>query len=193
MLASSEEGLATATEHGFALFQATATIYRAAALLLERRPVEALPHIANGLEAYRRTGAGMALPYYLGILADAHMQLGRFDEAHSALEQAIEIAHANEELCQIPELHRLKGELFVLAGARFDAAEAEFQRAIGQARRQSSKAWTLRASTSLADLYRRMGRSSDGQRILRTAYGTFTEGFDTPDLKAAKALMDQLG
>jgi class 3 adenylate cyclase/tetratricopeptide (TPR) repeat protein len=192
MLASSDEGLQTATEHGFALFHATATIYRAAALLLGRRPLEALPHITNGLEAYRRTGAGMALPYYLSILADACMQLGRFDEASAALEEAIEIAHTNEELCQIPELHRLRGELFMLADSRFEDAEAEFHTAIEKAQHQSSKAWMLRASTSLADLFSKTGRARDGQRILHAAYENFTEGFNTLDLKSAKALLDRL-
>jgi class 3 adenylate cyclase/predicted ATPase len=191
MLISSEEGLVTATEHGFALFQATATIYRAAALLLERRAQEALPLITSGLEAYRRTGAGMALPYYLSIQAEACMQVGRFDEASSALDQAIEIANANEEFCQLPELHRLKGVLFML-GPHYEAAEAELRRAIDKGRDQSSKAWVLRASTSLADFYRKVGRSSEGERILRTAYDSFTEGFDTRDLRAAKALLAQL-
>jgi tetratricopeptide (TPR) repeat protein len=192
MLSSSEEGLGTATEHGFALFQATATIYRAAALLLESRAQEAMPLITSGLEAYRRTGAGMALPYYLSILAEGCMQVGRFDEASAALDQAIEIADANEEFCQLPELHRLRGELYQLAGQRYEAAEAELHRAIDKGRAQSSKAWVLRASTSLADLYRKTGRSSEGERILRTTYDSFTEGFNTPDLKAAEALLAQL-
>jgi predicted ATPase len=192
MLTSSEEGLVTATEYGFALFQATATIYRAAALLLERRGQEALPLITSGLEAYRRTGAGMALPYYLSILAEACMQVGRFDEASSALDRAIEIANANEEFCQLPELHRLKGVLYTLASQRYEAAEAELHRSIDKGRDQSSKAWVLRASKSLANLYCKMGRSREGERILRMVYESFTEGFDTPDLRAAKVLLAQL-
>lgn len=191
MLRSSEESLETATEHGFALFQATATIYRAAALLLEGRVQEALPLITSGLEAYRRTGAGMALPYYLSILADACTQAGRFDEARAALDQAIEVAHANDELCQLAELHRLKGELLIRDGAQLDAAEAEFHRAIETAQGQSSKAWVLRASTSLARLYAKTGRAGEGEQILRTAYESFTEGFDTADLKAAQSLLGE--
>ena len=192
ILASSEEGLKTATEHGYALFQATAVIYRAAGLLLEGRPIEALPHITNGLDAYRRTGAGMALPYYLSILADACMQLGKLDEARAALEQAIEIAHTNEDLCQISELHRLRGELLTLDGSPLAAAEAEFHLALEKAREQSSRSWELRATISLANLYQKTGRSGNGRRILSNAYRGFTEGFDTGDLRAAKTLLDQL-
>ena len=190
--ASSEEGLQTATDYGLVLFQATATIYRAGGLLLEKRAVEALPYIANGLEAYRRTGAGMALPYYLGILADACTQLGRYDEATAALDEALAIADRNEEFCQVAELHRLKGNIYLASQPGSDAAETSFRHAIAVAQDQSSRAWELRAATSLASLCRQTGRLDEGRQILSTVYKGFTEGFGTTDLKAAKALLDQI-
>ena len=120
------------------------------------------------------------------------MQLGKLDEARAALEQAIEIAHTNEDLCQISELHRLRGELLTLDGSPLAAAEAEFHLALEKAREQSSRSWELRATISLANLYRKTGRSGNGRRILSNAYRGFTEGFDTGDLRAAKTLLDQL-
>ena len=97
------------------------------------------------------------------------------------------------ELCQTAELYRLKGELALRAGPNKEDAEAHFRQAIGTARHQLSKAWELRATTSLARLYKQQGRREIARRMLTDTYGWFTEGFDTPDLKSAKALLNELG
>ena len=86
--AASEEGIQTATEQGFAMFHATETLFRAAGVLLDRRPGEALPLLTRALEAYRAIGAGVWLPCFLGILGDAHIQAGRPDDAREALMRA---------------------------------------------------------------------------------------------------------
>jgi class 3 adenylate cyclase/predicted ATPase len=191
--AASEEGIQTAVEQGFALFHATGTLYKAAGLLLEGRPHEALPILTSGLEAYRATGAGLSLPYYFSILGDAYTQARRPDEAGRALDEGLAIAERSDELCQEAELYRLKGELALLPGSPSrGAAEDFFHRAIGTAQRQLSKAWELRATTSLARLYKQQGRRDEARQTLSDIYGSFTEGFDTPDLKAAKALLDEL-
>src|SRR6476620_3770759 len=121
--AASEEGIQTATEQGFAMFHATGTLYKAAGVLLEGRPNEALPLLTRGLEAYRATGAGLALPYYLSILGDAYIQAGRPDEARDALDEGLGIAERSDELCQKAELHRLKGELALRTGSQNGEAE----------------------------------------------------------------------
>jgi class 3 adenylate cyclase/tetratricopeptide (TPR) repeat protein len=191
--AASEEGIQTATTQGFAMFHATGTLYKAAGVLLEGRPNEALPLLTRGLEAYRATGAGLALPYYLSILGDAYIQAGRPDDARDALDEGLAIAEQSDELCQKAELYRLKGELALRAGPQNGEAEEHFRRAIETARHQLSKAWELRATTSLARLCQQTGRRDEARRMLSDTYGRFTEGFDTPDLKCARALLDELG
>ena len=98
----------------------------------------------------------------------------------------------SDELCQKAELHRLKGELALRTGSQNGEAEEHFRRAIGTARHQLSKAWELRATTSLARLCQQQGRRDEAREMLSDAYGRFTEGFNTPDLKAAKALLHEL-
>jgi class 3 adenylate cyclase/tetratricopeptide (TPR) repeat protein len=190
--AASEEGLQTTSEQGFAMFNATANLYQAAGVLLEGRPNDALPLLTRGLEAYRATGAGLALPYYLSILGDAYIQAGRLDDARHPLEDGLAIAERTDELCQKAELYRLKGELALRTGSQNGDAEAHFRAAIGTARHQLSKAWELRATTSLARLCKQQGRRDEARQMLSDTYGWFTEGFDTPDLKAAKSLLDEL-
>ena len=190
--AASEEGIRTAAEQGFAMFHATGTLYKAAAVLLEGRPHEALPLLTRGLDAYRATGAGLALPYYLSILGDAYLQAGRPDDARDTLDEGLAIAERSDELCQKAELYRLKGELALRTGSQDGNAEEHFRRAIGTARDQLSKAWELRATTSLARLLQQTGRRDEARQMLSDTYGQCTEGFDTPDLKGAKALLDEL-
>ena len=190
--AASEEGIQTAATQGFAMFHATETLYKAAAVLLEARPHEALPLLTTGLEAYRATGAGLALPYYLSILGDAYIQARRPDNARDALDEGLAIAEQSDELCQKAELYRLKGELALRTGSQDGDAEEHFRRAVETARHQLSKAWELRATTSLARLCQQTGRTNEARQMLSDIYGRFTEGFDTPDLKCAKALLDEL-
>ena len=191
--AASEDGIQTAAKQGFAMFHATGTFYQAAGVLLEGHPNEALPLLKQGLEAYRATGAGLALPYYLRILGDAYIQAGRPDDARDVLDEGLAIAERSDELCQKAELYRLKGELALRTGSQNGDAEVQFRRAIGTAQHQLSKAWELRATTSLARLCQQQGRRDEARQMLTHTYGQFTEGFDTPDLKSAKALLDDLG
>jgi class 3 adenylate cyclase/tetratricopeptide (TPR) repeat protein len=190
--AAGEEGIQTATEHGFAMFHATGTLYKAAGVLLEGRPNEALPLLTRGLEAYRLTGAGLALPYYLSILGNAYIQADRPNDAKEVLDEGLAIAERSGELCQKSELHRLKGELLLRTGSQNGDAEDHFRRAIRMAQDQLSRAWELRATTSLARLCQQQGRRDEARQMLSDAYAWFTEGFDNPDLKAAKALLFEM-
>ena len=128
-------------------------------MLLEGHSEEALPLLTGALEAYRATGAGVWLPCFLGILGDAYIQAGRLDDARETLNEGLALAERSNELCQKAELLRLNGELTSLTGShKAGAAEDCFRQAIGTAQLQLSKAWELRATTSLARLYQRQGR-----------------------------------
>ena len=191
-LASSEEGVRMSAEHGFPLFQATGVVYGAAALLLQGRTHEALPALMKGFDAYRATGAALALPYYLGLVGDALAQAGMGADAAKVFDNALAIAERSDERCQEAELYRLKGELALRQGEDLVEAEGHFLRAIGTAKEQQSKAWELRATTSFARLYQRQGRRARGRELLAAALGSYTEGFEMPDLKDAKALLAAL-
>lgn len=153
LLKVAEEELALAAEQGFELWQALGTIHKGAGLLLSGKPTEALPVILAGLAAFRATGAELRLPAYLGLLAEAYLQLARFDEARQALDEGLAIVEKNDDRLHEAELHRLTGELALAAAPQqADAARSCFNRAIEIARRQQSRGWELRAATSLARL-----------------------------------------
>ena len=89
------------------------------------------------------------------------------------------------------ELYRLKGQLLLRLG-HSQAAEEQYRKALSIAQEQEAKLWELRAAVSLARLRRDLGRRAEGADVLAPVYGWFTEGFDTPDLKEAKVLLDEL-
>jgi predicted ATPase len=126
------------------------------------------------------------------ILDDAFGEAGQPEEGLTALTEASELASKFAESCYEAERYRLQGELLLMQ-EESSAAQAEscFQRAIEVARQQSAKSWELRATTSLARLLDKQGRRDEGHAMLGEIYAWFTEGFDTADLKDAKALLDE--
>lgn len=154
---------------------------------------EGLPLLESGLAAYRATGAGLAVPYYLSLLGDAYRQAGRFEDARRALYEGLALVERNDDRFQEAELRRLTGELLLAESPdRAAAAEACFRHAIEIARRQQSRAWELRATLSLSRLWQQQGRGDDAHAPLAAVYGTYTEGFTTPDLVDAAALLRAL-
>ena len=131
--------------------------------------------------------------YFLCVLTEASMEAGRLDDGLSALTQALATADQQEERFYEAEIHRLKGEL-LLRQDDSNTAEAKtcFRRAIEIARKQSAKSLELRATMSLARLLDKQGYRDEARTILAQIYNWFTEGFDTADLKDAKALLDEL-
>jgi predicted ATPase len=119
---------------------------------------------------------------------------GQIDEGLTAIEEAIVRSERTEERWATAEMLRIKGELLLLQRAPGAAAVAEghFRQALDWARRQGALSWELRAATSLARLWRNQGRPAEAMALLQPVYGRFTEGFATADLKAAKALLDDL-
>ena len=181
-----------ALEQGSRSWHATGRMYKAAGMLLEGR-VEGVPLFLDGLDVYRATGHGLALPYYLSILGYVHTRMGRFDEALESFDEGLRTVEANDDRFQEAELHRLKGEA-LLASSPDKAGEAEacFKHALAIARRQQSKAWELRAAMSLARLWQRNGRAGAGRTLLTYVYSSFTEGHHLPDLEEASALIATL-
>ncbi|HLN31668.1 MAG TPA: protein kinase [Gemmataceae bacterium] len=185
-----DEEFALATEQGFALWAATADIYRGASLLLQAPRQDALPRLKAALTAYRATGAGLPLSYFLSFLAEAYHQSGQTDESMRVLAEAFASAQRCGEGFYEPELHRLKGEFLLLRSpAQIADAETCFDQAIQAARQNGSKAWELRATMSLARLRKSQGKGAELQKQLSEIYDQFTEGFTLPDLADAKLLL----
>jgi predicted ATPase len=193
VLVAAEEEMALGKEQGFQLWHALGTLHKGAGLLFQGRHEEALPLLVKGFSAFRATGAEVRVPSYLAMLGDAYTQSARFEDAHQALDEGLAVAGKNDDRCHEAELYRLQGELLAAESPdQMAAAEGCFRRAIETARRQQSKGWELRATTSLARLWHRQGRRDEAQSALEPIYNTYTEGFTTPDLMDAKTLLESL-
>ena len=190
--AAAEEELALGIELGFQLWHALGMLHKGVGLLLQNRREDGLPLLLKGYAAFRATGAEVRVPSYLGMLGEAYLHAARFEDALKALTEGLAVAEKNDDRSYEAELYRVKGELQLAASANESAAEVCFQQAIDTARRQQSRAWELRATTSLARLWQRQGHRDQARAALAAAYGTFTEGFTTPDLVDAAALLENL-
>src|SRR5215471_4731623 len=132
------------------------------------------------------------VPYYIALLAAACEISGQIEEAATLLDEALQTVERTGERWFAAELNRHKGQLLLRQG-QSEAAEELYRKALGIAREQDAKLWKLRAAVSLARLRRDQGRCAEARDLLAPVYGWFTEGFGTPDLKEAKALLDELG
>ena len=155
---------------------------------------EGIAQIEEDLTASGITGLKMVQPYKLCMLAEVCGKFGRFEKGLAALAEALTVADENEDRFYEPETYRLKGML-LLRQNDSSATEAEncFRKAIDVAQQQKAKSWELRATTSLAGLLAKQGHRADSHAMLAEIYGWFTEGFDTADLKDAKALLEESG
>jgi predicted ATPase len=190
---TTEALIALCAEHGFSQFLAWATTLRGWAMAEQGCNQEGIAQIQEGLAASRATGSELSRPYFLCLLAEACTKSSRLDDALSALTEARAAADEHEDRHYEAEIHRLKGELLLKQGvANAEEARSCFQRAIEVARKQSAKSLELRATTSLARLLDKQGRRGEARTMLAEIYSWFTEGFDTADLKEAKALLDEL-
>jgi predicted ATPase len=187
-----EEQVKIANEQGFAWFRASGALNKAAGMALQVRPKEVVGLILSSLNAIRAAGATQEIPYAFSILGAAYTQVGRFEDARLALDEGLAVAEKHDDRFQEAELYRLKGELLLAESADQAAAEARFRQAIETAQRQQSKAWELRATMSLARLWHRQGRRDEARSALAAVYGRYTEGFTTPDLVDATALLERL-
>jgi predicted ATPase len=188
--------VAVTTEQGFPFWRAQGTIYRGWVKVKNGDVAEGISLLRNGSTAYRATGAELWMSHHIALLAAASEIAGQVDEAVTLLDDALQIVELQivertEERSLVAELNRHKGQLRLRQGHP-EAAEELYRKALGIAAEQEAKLWELRAAASLARLRRDQGRHAEARDLLAPVYGWFTEGFDTPDLKEAKALLDAL-
>jgi predicted ATPase len=199
-----EAVIALSAKQGFALYLAHGTMLRGWALAEKGARDEGIAEMVRGLTIWRATGAEVGQPYYLARLAELYCKLGQIEKGLTILAEALAIGQRSWDRACEAELYRLKGELLLMQAGRGDSrtapteklmlseAEACFHRSIDVARKQSSRSWELRAVMSLGRLWQRQGRREEARKIVAEVYDWFTEGFDTRDLKEAKALLEEL-
>jgi tetratricopeptide (TPR) repeat protein len=187
-----ESLIALSRENGFPYWLGCGLV-RLGRIQVEDGDIDAgIETMLEGMRTFRAVSMALTYDYFCCVLAEAYLAAGRVEEGLAVLNEAIARSAAQQQRFCEPELHRLKGELFRLSGAADDAAKS-MREAIAIAQGQEAKSWELRATTSLARLLEKQGRRDEACTILAEIYGWFTEGFDTADLRDAKAYLDELG
>jgi hypothetical protein len=177
--------------------KAGGTTHRGCVLALTARNREdysnAIQTISSGINAWRSTGATQLTTFHLSHLARAYAGINQYGDARRCIKEAMAFAETNKQRWYEAELHRIAGEI-ALKSPQQDAAKAQayFERALAIARQQQAKSWELRAAMSMARFWRDQGKRNEARDLLAPIYGWFTEGFDTLDLKEAKALLEEL-
>ena len=192
--ASYETMQTLAEQHGFPYWIAEALIIKGELALRRGHAIEAVSILRQGVDAQRAGGATFWSSHHAIQLSSALGQAQRPDEAIAILDRAIEAAEDTEDRWYLAELLRRRALLY-LTGKSADQArgETELNKALEIAREQTAKLWELRAATSLARLWQVRGQTAKARKLLGPVYAWFTEGLDTADLLAAKALLDELG
>jgi predicted ATPase len=185
------EVAAVATEQGFPYWGAAGTIFRGWVKVKNGDVTDGISLMRSGSAAFRATGSEVWTTYFFALLARACEIAGQIEEALSLLDDALQTVEKTGECWFAAELNRHRGQLLLRQG-QSEAAEELYRRALGIAAEQGAKLWELRAAVSLARLRRDQGRPTEARDLLAPIYGWFIEGFDTPDLKEAKALVDEL-
>jgi predicted ATPase len=140
-----------------------------------------------------RTGATLGMPSILSILAKAYGELGQLDDAWRCIGEAITAVETTKATIYKAQVYRTAGEISLMSPEPDSTrAQSYFERALAVARQQQAKSWELLAAMSLARLWRDQGKPQQARELLAAVYGWFTEGFDTRDLKEAKALLEEL-
>ena len=188
-----DEAIALADEKGALFWKAWAMMNQGGVSVLTGKASDAVATIISAITMWRSTEATAHLPLSLTYLTRAYAELGKFDDARRCIGEAMTAAETTKERWFEAEINRIAGDI-ALKSPDADAAKAEeyFERALAVAREQQAKSWELRASLSLARLWRDQGKGQQARELLAPVYGWFTEGFDTRDLKEAKALLEQL-
>ena len=182
-----------ADEKGSSFWKSYGMLWRGCLFALTGKASDAVQKFTSGLAVTRSTGATLNLPYSLSYLARAHAELDQFDDAWRCIDEAMTTIKTTKERLHEAEVHRMAGEI-ALKSPQPDAAKAQayFERALAVARQQQAKSSELRAAMSMARLWRDQGKRDEARDLLVPVYGWFTEGFDTLDLKEAKALLAEL-
>jgi predicted ATPase len=188
-----QAAMTVATAQGFAQQQAQGMFLYGWALVQQDRRDEGITQMRQGLAAWEATGARLLRPYYLALLAEAYDKIGQVEEGLSLLTEALATAHRTGERSYQAELYRLLGEcLLRQATPDPSAVEQRFHQALDLSRHQHAKSLELRAAMSLSRLWQHQGKRDAARQLLAETYQWFTEGFDTADLREARALLDTL-
>ncbi len=191
--AETDELAALAEEKGALLWKAFGMSTRGCLLALTGKAANAVHMITSGITALRSTGATLWEPLHMSYLTRAYAGLGQFDEAWRCIGEAMKVIETSKESWCEAEVNRSAGEIATMSPEPdLTKAQAYFERALAVACEQQAKSWELRAAMSMARLWRDQGKRNEGRDLLAPVYGWFTEGFDTLDLKDAKALLDEL-
>jgi tetratricopeptide (TPR) repeat protein len=191
VLTRAEELEALVAEHNFRGFWGVGLMIRGWCRAAMGQTQEGIALLEEGFAVYRSSEMRLGVSWYLTLLADAYRRAGRTAAALARLAEAVEAANAWQERYLEAEIHRLRGELLRDAGDQA-AAEGSFRTAIDIARHQNARLFELRSSVSLAEMLREQGKRTAARDLLAPVCDWFTEGFDTPDLTEAKALLDAL-
>ena len=192
LLQEAEELLALSAEHGFAHWSAQAVGFLGWCLAASGQPAQGIPLLTAGLEHQRPLESTLYIPHGLTMLADAYRIGGAPEVGLAQIFEAERLAEATQVKWVLAEILRLRGDLLAQTGDR-TGAEASYRDGIALAQRQDGKLFELRAATSLAGLWREQGRRAEARQLFAPIYGWFTEGFNTADLKDAKALLESFG
>jgi predicted ATPase len=191
--AQSDELVRLANEKDAKPLKVTGVINQGLVTILTGNAREGAELVTSGLAAYSSTGASVYVPYVLTHLVRAYLGLGEIEKARRCADDAMAMIERTKERVWEAEVHRCTGEIALLMPSWGAVkAEAHFERALAVARQQQAKSWELRAAMSMARLWRDQGKRAEARELLAPVYGWFTEGFDTLDLKEAKALLDEL-
>lgn len=183
---------AVASEHGLAFNLVSGDLLAGWLRAQTLDPAAEIAAFSDALERVRSTGVRLIVAYQQKNLGQIYAAAGRFSDARQTYAEALTTANEVRELVWAPEIQHLIGELALVSGAAPGQAEAVFRTAVETARSQGSRSFELRAATSLARLLQQSNRSSESRALLEPIFGSFTEGFDTLDLKDARALLDDL-
>ena len=186
------KGMATASDNGFPSWLGWGSVATSWAHVRQGRHENVIDNMRRSLAQLRSIGIDYFMPYMLSMLADAYGLLDKPEEGLAVTLEALNKARETGEFWWQAELHRQEGEFRLAVDDDAAAAESCFFTAIEFAQRQSAKSLELRAATSLARHWQGEGKGGAARDLLHPVYDWFTEGFDTPDLKDAKALLDEL-
>ena len=162
------------------------------ALAMQGQVEQGIAQLQQGIAEWNALGLVLQRSYHLLLLAEAYTKAGRLAAALTAVEESLTAARTSGERYLEAETHRLHGQLLLATGQAVDAAEHDYQQALAVARQQKAKSLELRAAVSLSRLWQQQGKREQARQLLAEIYGWFTEGFDTTDLTAAKALLVEL-
>lgn len=188
-----EETVAISKKYGFPVWAANGTAVHGWTLACEGQAEAGIAEIQQGIALYQQFQIDLAVPHFLGLLADAYLSIGKTEAGLAAVERGLEQARRTGELWIEAELCRIKGELLLAQSKDNDEkALAIFREAIEIAQRQQAKSWELRATVSECRVLKRLGKPEQAREKLSEIYNWFTEGLDTRDLRDAQALIADL-